>query len=81
MTENNLLITVSAFWGQSFVAELVRISEHGEKKLKLRRESAADALNQVDDRRQAEVADGRDGQNGAGELGREDEVGKLVTSH
>lgn len=31
----------SAFWGQSFVAELTRISQVGEKKLKLRRESAA----------------------------------------
>jgi hypothetical protein len=31
----------SAFWGQSFVAELNRISEHGERKLKLRRESIA----------------------------------------
>lgn len=29
----------SAFWGQSFVAELTRISAHGEKKLKLRRAS------------------------------------------
>ena len=27
----------SAFWGHSFVAELTRISAHGEKKLKLRR--------------------------------------------
>ena len=31
----------SAFWGQSFVAELTRISAHGEKKLKLRRASMA----------------------------------------
>jgi trehalose 6-phosphate synthase len=31
----------SAFWGQSFVAELTRISAHGEKKLKLRRASLA----------------------------------------
>jgi hypothetical protein len=31
----------SAFWGQSFVAELTRISAHGERKLKLRRESLA----------------------------------------
>lgn len=31
----------SAFWGQSFVAELIRISAHGEKKLKLRRASMA----------------------------------------
>lgn len=30
---------LSAFWGASFVAELTRISEHGEKKLKLRRTS------------------------------------------
>ncbi|EGC42459.1 alpha,alpha-trehalose-phosphate synthase [Histoplasma capsulatum var. duboisii H88] len=29
----------SAFWGQSFVSELTRISEHGEKKLRLRRSS------------------------------------------
>lgn len=29
----------SAFWGQSFVAELNRLSEHGERKLKMRRES------------------------------------------
>lgn len=29
----------SAFWGRSFVAELTRIAEHGERKLKLRRES------------------------------------------
>lgn len=29
----------SAFWGQSFVAELTRISAHGERKLKLRRAS------------------------------------------
>ena len=31
----------SAFWGQSFVAELTRISAHGERKLKLRRASLA----------------------------------------
>lgn len=31
----------SAFWGQTFVAELNRISEHGERKLKIRRESMA----------------------------------------
>jgi hypothetical protein len=31
--------TRSAFWGQSFVAELNRLSEHGERKLKMRRES------------------------------------------
>jgi trehalose 6-phosphate synthase len=31
----------SAFWGQSFVAELTRISAHGEKKLRLRRASLA----------------------------------------
>jgi hypothetical protein len=35
------LINYSAFWGQSFVAELTRISAHGEKKLKLRRASLA----------------------------------------
>ncbi|KAK2784620.1 Trehalose-6-P synthase/phosphatase complex synthase subunit [Emmonsiellopsis sp. PD_33] len=29
----------SAFWGQSFVSELTRISAHGEKKLRLRRNS------------------------------------------
>lgn len=29
----------SAFWGKSFVAELNRLSEHGERKLKIRRES------------------------------------------
>lgn len=29
----------SAFWGQSFVAELKRISAHGDRKLKMRRES------------------------------------------
>lgn len=29
----------SAFWGQSFVAELTRISAQGERKLKLRRAS------------------------------------------
>jgi hypothetical protein len=29
----------SAFWGQSFVAELTRISAQGEKKLKARRAS------------------------------------------
>lgn len=29
----------SAFWGQSFVAELKRISAHGERKLKMRKES------------------------------------------
>ncbi|KAF7508669.1 hypothetical protein GJ744_009061 [Endocarpon pusillum] len=29
----------SAFWGKSFVAELNRLSEHGERKLKMRRES------------------------------------------
>ena len=34
-------INDSAFWGQSFVAELTRISAHGEKKLKLRRASMA----------------------------------------
>lgn len=33
------LLLHSAFWGKSFVAELNRISEHGERKLKLRRES------------------------------------------
>ncbi|RMZ75689.1 hypothetical protein DV738_g5329, partial [Chaetothyriales sp. CBS 135597] len=31
----------SAFWGQSFVSELARISEHGERKLRLRRASLA----------------------------------------
>jgi trehalose 6-phosphate synthase len=31
----------SAFWGQSFVAELTRISAQGEKKLKARRASLA----------------------------------------
>ncbi|RMD40379.1 hypothetical protein DV735_g4747, partial [Chaetothyriales sp. CBS 134920] len=31
----------SAFWGQSFVGELARISEHGERKLRLRRASLA----------------------------------------
>ncbi|WEW60622.1 Trehalose-6-P synthase/phosphatase complex synthase subunit [Emydomyces testavorans] len=31
----------SAFWGQSFVSELTRISAHGEKKLLLRRSSLA----------------------------------------
>jgi trehalose 6-phosphate synthase len=29
----------SAFWGQSFVAELTRISAHGEKKVRMRKES------------------------------------------
>lgn len=37
---------ISAFWGQSFVAELTRISAHGEKKLKLRRASLAKAESQ-----------------------------------
>ena len=36
----------SAFWGQSFVAELTRISAHGEKKLKLRRASLIKAQSQ-----------------------------------
>ena len=36
-----MLTPHSAFWGQSFVAELTRISAHGEKKLKLRRASLA----------------------------------------
>ena len=39
MNANTLFL--SAFWGQSFVAELTRISAHGEKKLKLRRASMA----------------------------------------
>jgi len=37
----------SAFWGQSFVAELTRISAHGEKKLKLRRASLAKSQPQI----------------------------------
>ena len=37
----------SAFWGQSFVAELTRISAHGEKKLKLRRASLIKAQSQI----------------------------------
>jgi hypothetical protein len=32
-------VNYSAFWGQSFVAELTRISAQGERKLKLRRAS------------------------------------------
>ena len=36
-----VLLLHSAFWGQTFVAELNRISEHGERKLKMRRESMA----------------------------------------
>jgi hypothetical protein len=31
--------TRSAFWGQTFVTELNRLSENGERKLKMRRES------------------------------------------
>ena len=34
-----MLACHSAFWGRSFVTELVRISAHGEKKLKVRRAS------------------------------------------
>lgn len=34
-----LTAVISAFWGQSFVAELTRISAQGEKKLKARRAS------------------------------------------
>lgn len=34
----------SAFWGQSFVAELTRISNHGEKKIRLRRTSLPNTL-------------------------------------
>lgn len=37
----------SAFWGKSFVAELTRLSAHGEKKLKLRRASLARAPSQA----------------------------------
>lgn len=40
------LLSSSAFWGQSFVAELTRISAHGEKKLKLRRASLMKAQSQ-----------------------------------
>ena len=42
-----MLTDDSAFWGQSFVAELTRISAHGEKKLKLRRASLARAPTQT----------------------------------
>ena len=42
----------SAFWGQSFVTELTRISEQADKKAKLRRESSsitvADGMDTVD---------------------------------
>jgi len=37
--EHELRCIDSAFWGQSFVAELTRISAQGERKLKLRRAS------------------------------------------
>lgn len=36
-----MLTDRSTFWGNSFRAELTRISAHGEKKLKLRRASLA----------------------------------------
>ncbi len=39
MTEYYADPLFSAFWGKSFVAELNRLSEHGERKLKMRRES------------------------------------------
>jgi len=38
------MIWNSSFWGQSFVAELTRISAQGEKKLKLRRASLVKPL-------------------------------------
>ena len=43
-----MLITYSAFWGQSFVAELTRISEHGEKKIRMRQHSAVNTSNADD---------------------------------
>ena len=50
--------TASAFWGQSFVAELTRISAHGEKKLRLRRASLAQSKSKPEVQReiQSEVA-------------------------
>ena len=33
----------SAFWGQSFVSELARISQQGEKKSRFRRQSHTDS--------------------------------------
>ena len=38
----------SAWWGESFVAELTRISEQAEKKLKVRRQSLLDSANAGD---------------------------------
>ncbi|EXJ73415.1 alpha,alpha-trehalose-phosphate synthase [UDP-forming] 1 [Cladophialophora psammophila CBS 110553] len=48
----------SAFWGQSFVAELTRISAQGEKKLKLRRASLIKSPSQQP------PSDARDGDSG-----------------
>ncbi|KAL9103803.1 MAG: hypothetical protein Q9187_008967 [Circinaria calcarea] len=46
----------SAFWGQSFVSELTKISEQAEKKTRIRWESMANGVNGVDG------VDGVDGQ-------------------
>ena len=81
---NFILTCSSAFWGQSFVAELTRISAHGEKKLKLRRKSVANAAREREDRRRSNNDNGEvaiDGQGDVGELGTEDEVGRKVASH
>ena len=60
-----MLIYISAFWGQSFVAELTRISEQAEKKTKLRRESTINR-EKTDDRPATTngvdgIVDGKDG--------------------
>lgn len=46
----------SAFWGQSFVSELTRISEHSEKKLRLKESPSATELNVKKDVQQGEAA-------------------------
>lgn len=56
----------SAFWGQSFVTELTRISEQAEKKAKLRRESTSISNSDgVDNPRVVGGFDGANGEEGA----------------
>lgn len=73
-----MLTVRSTFWGNSFRAELTRISAHGEKKLKLRRASLArpptqgsikekpemDGTNEIEGHGEAAVGNGEHQENG-----------------
>jgi phosphatidylethanolamine-binding protein (PEBP) family uncharacterized protein len=67
----------SAFWGQSFVAELTRISAHGEKKLKLRRASLIKAQSQI----QTAPAGGGDGQGSHPNVSSNNETSHVDETH